>query len=235
MNRKILAVLLSLVLILGLLVPVSLATPVNEEELSSPQAEGESLEVESLKEAPLEAQPLEAEPLEEEPEVDPNEEGPTSGLDAEDDSEDDRDDLEDGTSQDGVAGDQDTPPISNSPPSEQDMALEKPPSDGEVKLQTEVKDEGFSNEPELFEQVMACKTYEEIKEILYRITDTEWNLFTNEQIEEIDKLFAELDPTDATVVVIEKSEPPVVSELVIPVVNFTYVAPFLEPVVGGKD
>lgn len=200
MNKRMLAMLLSIVMLLGILVPVSLASPVSEEEFPYPQSE----------------EGLAGEPLGEEPDVLPRD------L-AEDGSNGESDEPGDGASQDEPVGNQDVPPSPGSGSLEQEEIL------------TDLSSEPVpSNESDLFDKLMACKTFEEMGKILDNMTDDEWDGFTEEQKEKVEELFLKLEPEVAPTIVMEESEPPVKSEIVFPAVNFTNVAPFLDAVVGGN-
>ncbi len=90
------------------------------------------------------------------------------------------------------------------------------------------------HEKSLFERIMVCTTLEEIEDLFASATEEELASITEEQWAEIDARIESLEPAPAPPVVLEISAPPVMSEIVSPTVNFTNVAPFGDPVVGGK-
>ena len=57
---------------------------------------------------------------------------------------------------------------------------------------------------------------------------------TEEQVAQVETHMDSLMPAPLPAIVIEESEPPVESEICRPTVNYTYVAPFGEPVTGGN-
>ena len=86
----------------------------------------------------------------------------------------------------------------------------------------------------LFNKIMACKTLDEIWAIFEEATDEAIAALTDEQNAQIDAKIAALEPAPAPAIVVEQSNDETVpSEIVYPTVNYTYVAPFGEPVTGG--
>ena len=86
----------------------------------------------------------------------------------------------------------------------------------------------------LFNKIMACKTLDEIWAIFEEATDEAIAALTDEQNAQIDAKIAVLEPVPAPAIVVEQSNDETVpSEIVYPTVNYTYVAPFGEPVTGG--
>lgn len=85
-----------------------------------------------------------------------------------------------------------------------------------------------------YDRVMACATLEEMDELFASATEEELASVSEEQWKAIDARAAALEPAPVPPVVLEISDPPVESEIVSPTVNFTNVAPFGAPVVGGK-
>ena len=87
----------------------------------------------------------------------------------------------------------------------------------------------------LFDKIMACTTLEEIDAILETATDAEFTALTEEQNQKIEAKITALEPEPLPAVVIEESsDEPVPSEIIYPTVNFDEVAPFGDPVVGGE-
>lgn len=88
----------------------------------------------------------------------------------------------------------------------------------------------------LFKKIMACTTLDEIWALFEEATEEAIAALTDEQNELIDAKIAELEPAPAPAIVIEESTDEIVpSEIVYPTVNYTYVAPFGEPVTGGNQ
>ena len=88
----------------------------------------------------------------------------------------------------------------------------------------------------LFKKIMACTTLDEIWAVLDETPDEAFDALTDEQNVAIDAKIAELEPAPAPAIVVEQStDETVPSEIVYPTVNYTYVAPFGEPVTGGHN
>ena len=86
----------------------------------------------------------------------------------------------------------------------------------------------------LFDQLMACKTMEEM-ETLIAATDKEvLMLLSDEQVAKVEAYMESLMPAPLPPIVIEESDPPVESEIYTPTVNYTNVAPFVGSVSGGN-
>lgn len=86
----------------------------------------------------------------------------------------------------------------------------------------------------LFNKIMACTTLEEIWAAFDEASDETVNALTDEQNAQIDAKIEALEPAPAPAVVIEESnEDTVPSEIVYGTVNYTFVAPFGDPVTGG--
>lgn len=86
----------------------------------------------------------------------------------------------------------------------------------------------------LFDQLMACKTKEEM-EALIAATDKEVLLLLSDaQVAKVEAYMESLMPAPLPPIVIEESDPPVESEIYTPTVNYTNVAPFVGPVSGGN-
>ncbi len=86
----------------------------------------------------------------------------------------------------------------------------------------------------LFNQLMACKTKEEMET---RIAATEKKvllLLSDDQVAKVEAHMESLMPAPLPPIVIEESDPPVDSEIYTPTVNYTNVAPFVGPVSGGN-
>lgn len=86
----------------------------------------------------------------------------------------------------------------------------------------------------LFNKIMACTTLGEIWAAIDEASDETLNALTDEQNAQIDTKIKALEPAPAPAVVVEESnEETVPSEVVYQTVNYTYVAPFGDPVTGG--
>lgn len=86
----------------------------------------------------------------------------------------------------------------------------------------------------LFNKIMACTTLDDIWAAFDEAADETINALTDEQNAQIDAKIEALEPAPAPAVVIEESnEDTVPSEVVYRTVNYTFVAPFGDPVTGG--
>lgn len=86
----------------------------------------------------------------------------------------------------------------------------------------------------LFNKIMACTTLDDIWAAFDEASDETINALTDEQNAQIDAKIEALEPAPAPAVVIEESdEETVPSEIVYRTVNYTFVAPFGDPVTGG--
>lgn len=86
----------------------------------------------------------------------------------------------------------------------------------------------------LFERIMACETMEEMEAIIAETPEEELKALTEEQLADIEARMEALMPAPLPAIVIEESEPPVESEVYRPTVNYACVAPFGAPVTGGQ-
>lgn len=86
----------------------------------------------------------------------------------------------------------------------------------------------------LFERIMACETMEEMEALIAETPEEELKALTEEQLADIEARMEALMPAPLPAIVIEKSEPPVESEVYRPTVNYACVAPFGAPVTGGQ-
>ena len=86
----------------------------------------------------------------------------------------------------------------------------------------------------LFERIMACETMEEMEALIAETPEEELKALTEEQIADIEARMEALMPAPLPAIVIEESEPPVASEGYRPTVNYACVAPFGAPVTGGQ-
>ena len=86
----------------------------------------------------------------------------------------------------------------------------------------------------LFERIMACETMEKMEAIIAETPEEELKALTEEQLADIEARMEALMPAPLPAIVIEESEPPVESEVYRPTVNYACVAPFGAPVTGGQ-
>lgn len=86
----------------------------------------------------------------------------------------------------------------------------------------------------LYEKIMAAETLEEIETILAETSEEELKALTEEMIAKIEARMTELMPAPLPAIIIEESEPPVESEVCRATVNYANVAPFGAPVTGGQ-
>ena len=87
----------------------------------------------------------------------------------------------------------------------------------------------------LFNKIMACTTLEEIEAMIEATPEDVLRSLSEEQIAQVEAHMEALMPAPLPAIVIEKSEPPVESEICRATVNYTDVAPFGEPVTGGEN
>lgn len=87
----------------------------------------------------------------------------------------------------------------------------------------------------LFDRLMACKTLEEIEAIIKATPENVLKSLSEEQVAQVEAYMDKLMPAPLPAMVIEESEPPVESEIYRPTVNYTNVAPFGDPVTGGNN
>lgn len=87
----------------------------------------------------------------------------------------------------------------------------------------------------LFKRIMACTTLEAIDALVQATPEEQLNTLTADEIAQIEAYMQTLVPEPLPAIVIEPSAPPVESEVSLPIVNYTYVAPFGEPVTGGQN
>ena len=86
----------------------------------------------------------------------------------------------------------------------------------------------------LFDRLMACQTLEEIEAIIKATPEDVLKSLSEEQVAQVEAYMDSLMPAPLPAIVIEESEPPVESEIYRPTVSYTNVAPFGEPVTGGN-
>ena len=86
----------------------------------------------------------------------------------------------------------------------------------------------------LFDRLMACQTLEEIEAIIKATPEDVLKSLSEEQVAQVEAYMDKLMPAPLPAIIIEESEPPVESEIYRPTVNYTNVAPFGEPVTGGN-
>ena len=87
----------------------------------------------------------------------------------------------------------------------------------------------------LMKKIMECKTLEEIEAIIKATPEDVLKSLSEEQVAQVEAYMDKLMPAPLPAMVIEESEPPVESEIYRPTVNYTYVAPFGDPVTGGNN
>ena len=87
----------------------------------------------------------------------------------------------------------------------------------------------------LMKKIMECKTLEKIEAIIKATPEDVLKSLSEEQVAQVEAYMDKLMPAPLPAMVIEESEPPVESEIYRPTVNYTYVAPFGDPVTGGNN
>lgn len=86
----------------------------------------------------------------------------------------------------------------------------------------------------LYEKIMAAKTLDEIWAILDGISDETYSTMTDGMNAKIDEKISDLEPKPAPAIDFDVTEPVVESEVSVPTANYAYVAPFGAPVTGGQ-
>lgn len=88
----------------------------------------------------------------------------------------------------------------------------------------------------LFDRIMACMTQDELEELIAQTPVEYFELLSAEQMQAIESHISSLETVPLPALILEDNldEGTVPSEIVHPTVNFTYVAPFGEPVTGGR-
>ena len=91
--------------------------------------------------------------------------------------------------------------------------------------------------PSLFERLMDCESLSEIWEIMDNASEKEMMELTEEEWNEIDALVGMLiNASESSIVDVKfETDPIVESEIIFPIVTFTDVAPFGNPVVGKAE
>lgn len=126
------------------------------------------------------------------------------------------------------------------PAAEEDPVAPEAPVAPEVPIAPEAPAEPEANPEanpeadELFRKLMACRTLEEAEALIAATPEEALRALTEEQVAQVETHMDSLMPAPLPAIVIEESEPPVESEICRPTVNYTYVAPFGEPVTGGN-
>ena len=89
----------------------------------------------------------------------------------------------------------------------------------------------------LFDKIMACTTQETLEDLIAETPEEYFGLLSDEQIQKVEAHIKSLETVPLPAVTIENdvAEETVPSEIVRPTVNYTYVAPFGDPVTGGNN
>lgn len=89
----------------------------------------------------------------------------------------------------------------------------------------------------LFDKIMACTTQEALEDLIAETPEEYFGLLSDEQIQKVEAHIKSLETVPLPAVTIENDvvEETVPSEIVYPTVNYTYVAPFGDPVTGGDN
>ena len=89
----------------------------------------------------------------------------------------------------------------------------------------------------LFDKFMACATQEALEDLIAETPEEYFGLLSDEQIQKVEAHIKSLETVPLPAVTIENdvAEETVPSEIVRPTVNYTYVAPFGDPVTGGDN
>lgn len=89
----------------------------------------------------------------------------------------------------------------------------------------------------LFERIMGCETLDDLWTMIEAATDEEWSVLTEEENAQIDAKITAMEPAPEPEVVLvqEAVEETVPSEIESQTVDYTNVAPFGAPVIGGQE
>lgn len=89
----------------------------------------------------------------------------------------------------------------------------------------------------LFNKIMTCTTQEALEDLIAETPEEYFGLLSDEQIQKVEAHIKSLETVPLPAVTIENDvvEETVPSEIVRPTVNYTYVAPFGDPVTGGNN
>ena len=89
----------------------------------------------------------------------------------------------------------------------------------------------------LFNKIMACTTLEALEDLIAETPEEYFGLLSDEQIQKVEAHIKSLETVPLPAVTLENDvvEEPVPSEIARPTVNYTYVAPFGDPVTGGNN
>ena len=92
-------------------------------------------------------------------------------------------------------------------------------------------------ENDLYDRLMACTTQEALEDLIAETPEEYFGLLSDEQIQKVEAHIKSLETVPLPAVTIENdvAEETVPSEIVRPTVNYTYVAPFGDPVTGGDN
>lgn len=127
-----------------------------------------------------------------------------------------------------------TPAAEEAPVAPEDPVAPEAPIAPEAPAEPEANPEANPEADELFRKLMACRTLEEAEALIAATPEEALRALTEEQVAQVETHMDSLMPAPLPAIVIEESEPPVESEIYRPTVNYTYVAPFGEPVTGGN-
>ncbi len=87
----------------------------------------------------------------------------------------------------------------------------------------------------LYRRIMACRTIDEIWELIDNADEASFTLLTEEQNAKIDERIKDLEPQPAPAIVLDETTETVPSVIEYGLVSFTDVAPLGAPVIGGND
>lgn len=209
LKKRTLALLLSLTMLLSLLTPTAFATGDEEpgttqEEVVAPTGDEQNDDQNDNQD-----------------QNDQNEKQDEQS-DAEDEKQsEDEDETKDEPSQDGNDQPEPTDPEQGEQPEQPDQPTEEP---GEPENPDESQESEF-DAAAVYAQLMACETAEEMDAIAAELTEEQIAQFSDEQLADIEAHYAELKGEEP----VEEPEEDVVDN---GIVDFTDVAPFLEPVQG---
>lgn len=127
-----------------------------------------------------------------------------------------------------------TPAAEETPVVPEAPVVPETPVAPEAPAKPEANPEANPEADELFRKLMACRTLEEAEALIAATPEEALRALTEEQVAQVETHMDSLMPAPLPAIVIEESEPPVESEICRPTVNYTYVAPFGEPVTGGN-
>ena len=221
-NRKTLCLIISLVLVLGVALPGTLATAISTDDTSSTFSVGTEENQQQNSDTPLNdvttdspSEPVNSDTPTEAPKTPENTEGTKT-------TEGTTETTEAPESTEGTTEPTEAPTEVTEPPTEPEK------ESGHIDTCTEdCTDESCECGCHLFDRLMACTTIEEMDAIFASAEDALLDALTDEQWEQIDAHYAEIAPAPIPALPTYEDDAPVTSEIVYVTKNYDNVAPFV--------